>query len=226
MQFTFTMEDHVQTRVNGSQFWASVGLLFNEMRLWVGQYAFTAVTDLTSLYSDVSVNMGPYCPRVYYYKDDVIEEAERVSDIIDDIVGIYEKKEKDRINRLLDEIVAASERNISATPKPLRTTNKNSAIKLKLGKLSDIKKPEKGELYVHKMMKAERKSLDLAMNTIVKAGDHLGIRMKHMKSPAYRNALLDGRIPREYTYTAAAAPLHLTIHFCLLCFILSLFLLY
>ncbi len=229
VQFTFTMEDHIQT-TNGSQHYASVGLLFNDLRLWVGQYLFTAIRDDLTMsgYSDVSVNIGPYCPRVFYFKDDVIEQAERVSDIIDDIIGVHDKKEKARINRLLDEIVGAHDRNTSTTPKPLITTHKqSSANKIKPGKLGNVKKPDRGKLYVHKLMKAGGKSADLAMNTIVKTGEYYGIRTKQTRNPAYRNALLDGRIPNEYTHTSTAtSTLYLYSHFYLLCLLLPMFFLF
>ena len=89
--FSFKMNDHVMNE-EGAVWWASVGLMLHETRMWVGMLQANATVGTPDTYADVSVNMGPFCPSVLYYQPKVLEEARKVGGLVDQLVDDDGKK--------------------------------------------------------------------------------------------------------------------------------------
>ena len=60
--------------------------MFHDTRMWVGMVKLNITVGPPATYTDVSVNLGPFCPNAHYYKPEVLEEAKKVGGLIDKLV--------------------------------------------------------------------------------------------------------------------------------------------
>ena len=83
--FSFKVQEHVLNE-EGKEWWLSVGNMFHDTRMWVGMLKMNITVGPPETYTDVSVNLGPFCPNVYYYKPVVLEEVKKVGGLVDKLV--------------------------------------------------------------------------------------------------------------------------------------------
>ena len=90
----------------GAEHWPSAGLMFHDTRMWVGMLKLV-VSETLETYTDVSVNMGPFCPNIQY-RPAVNQEHKKEGGLVDKVVEINKTDEneddrKDVLEQLVEE---------------------------------------------------------------------------------------------------------------------------
>ena len=89
----------------GSEHWASAGMMFHETRMWVGMLKFN-ISDTPQTYTDVSVDMGPFCPNVRY-RPAIAHDPKKEGGLVDKLVEVDKADEGgDDRNAVSEQIVA------------------------------------------------------------------------------------------------------------------------
>ena len=130
--FSFKVQEHVLNE-EGKEWWLSAGNMFHDTRMWVGMVKLNITVGPPATYTDVSVNLGPFCPNAHYYKPEVLEEAKKVGGLIDKLVAEDNiedhrggKKDDDKLlEQMVAQLLDENRRELLLNTKPKREEKKD-----------------------------------------------------------------------------------------------------
>ena len=222
------MESHPNT-VNGSEWWASAGLMFHDTRMWVGQLKVVATTDVPQTYSDVSANMASFCPnmhRDYFYRPELVQRVARVRQRVDKLVGTGENDgsqseirkndndSDDMFQQIVTEVIERyrEETRMNAKLKKETTSDDNEILKNETRDLLTLLMQTTRNVPVnHDLLSLLRENLgnmlELEGNEGLKTGSHdlLTLLRQNLGNPTEFEFLEDGRIRHDYEYLASTS---------------------
>ena len=107
--------------------------MFHDTRMWVGMVKLNITVGPPATYTDVSVNLGPFCPNAHYYKPEVLEEAKKVGGLIDKLVAEDNvedhrggKKDDDKLlEQMVAQLLDENRRELLLNTKPKREEKKD-----------------------------------------------------------------------------------------------------